>query len=213
MTFRAIDLQTYPRREHYEHFLGMGLSYSATVQIDITELRTAARQRGVRIYPAQIWMLTTAANRVPAFRMSRDSDGTLGAWDELTPLYTVLNEEKQTFSGIWTLYRAEFGAFYRACVSDMERYADGTFEPQPEMPANLLNVSSIPWLEFSAFNLNMPGDYLLPILTIGKHVEREGRIFMPLAIQVHHAVCDGWHLGQFVEQVQAIANDADRWIG
>ena len=213
MTFRAIDLQTHPRREHYEHFLGMGLSYSATVQIDITELRTAARQRGVRIYPAQIWMLTTAANRVPEFRMSRDSDGTLGTWDELSPLYTVLNEEKRTFSGIWTQYRAEFGAFYRACAGDMERYADGTLEPQPEMPANLLNVSSIPWLEFSAFNLNMPGDYLLPILTIGKHVEREGRIFMPLAIQVHHAVCDGWHLGQFVEQVQAIANDADRWIG
>jgi chloramphenicol O-acetyltransferase type A len=94
----------------------------------------------------------------------------------------------------------------------MERYGDGTFEPQSEMPSNLLNVLSIPWIEFTAFNLNMPSDYLLPILTIGKHVEREGRTFMPLAIQVHHAVCDGWHLGQAVEQVQSMADNADSWL-
>jgi len=212
MSFHPIDLQAYPRREHYEHFLEMRLTYSATVQIDITTLRRAAKHTGFRVYPAQIWMLTTAANRVTEFRMSQDSAGNLGVWDELVPLYTVMNIEKRTFSGVWTPYDAEFGAFYQVCVDDTARFGDGTLAPQLDLPANVLNISSILWLEFSAFNLNMPTDYLLPILTIGKHVERDGRTFMPLAVQVHHAVCDGWHLGQCVEQVQAIADDADAWL-
>lgn len=26
---------------------------------------------------------------------------------------------------------------------------------------------------------------------------------LPLAIQVHHAVCDGYHVGKFIEMLQA----------
>lgn len=213
MSFQLIDLDNYLRREHYEQFLAMKLTYSATVNIDITGLRSAAKGLGYRIYPAQIWILTTAANRVPEFRMSRDSAGHLGIWDELSPHYTVFEPTTHTFSGLWTAYRTDFGAFYHACVQDIERFGAGSLAPQAEMPGNLLNVSSIPWVAFTSFNLNLPDDDLLPILTIGKHAERDGRIIMPLAIQVHHAVCDGWHLGQYVEQVQAITDDVGTWIG
>lgn len=67
-------------------------------------------------------------------------------------------------------------------------------------------------MPFTAFNLNLADNDLLPILTIGKHAEQDGRTLMPLAIQAHHAVCDGWPLGQFVEDVQRLADEADRWM-
>ena len=44
--------------------------------------------------------------------------------------------------------------------------------------------------------------YLLPIFTMGKFVGREGRRLLPLAVQVHHAACDGYHVGKFVERLQ-----------
>lgn len=212
MTFQPIDMETYPRREHFEQFRAMRLTFSATVDIDITALRRAANAANARVYLAQIWMLTTAANRVPEFRLSVNDEGVLGTWEVLDPLYTVLNAEKQTFSSLWTPYSAEFGAFSRDCLATIERFGDGSFEPQANVPAHVLNVSSIPWVEFTSFNLNLPTDFLLPILTIGKYRSREDRTLLPLAVQVHHAVCDGWHLGRFVEQVQAIADDADSWI-
>ena len=46
------------------------------------------------------------------------------------------------------------------------------------------------------------GKFLLPIFTMGKFFERSGKRLLPLAIQVHHAVCDGYHLGVFVEKLQ-----------
>ena len=48
-------------------------------------------------------------------------------------------------------------------------------------------------------------DYYLPIFTIGKYFEQGEKILLPLAIQVHHGVCDGFHLSRFI-------NDLEEWL-
>jgi chloramphenicol O-acetyltransferase type A len=214
VTFHLIDLDTYSRKDHFEHFLNrVPCTYSATVPIDVTRLRVALKEKGLKAYPAQIYLLTTAVNYFPEFRMSLDGDRRLGYWERASPLYTVLSPDTKTFSGIWTPYDENFASFYRACIADIDRYGNGAFMPQADQPANLINISSIPWLDFTAFNLNLtPNDYLLPIFTIGKYIERDGTTQMPLAIQVHHAVCDGYHLGQFVEHVRHLANTFEDWL-
>ena len=62
----------------------------------------------------------------------------------------------------------------------------------------------LPWVEFTGLNINVydEGKFLLPIFTMGKYFERDGKRMLPLAIQVHHAVCDGYHVGVFVEKLQ-----------
>ena len=68
----------------------------------------------------------------------------------------------------------------------------------------LLHISIVPWVEFTNFTINVfdDGKFLLPIFTMGKFFERDGKRLLPLAIQVHHAVCDGYHVGVFVEKLQ-----------
>ena len=64
----------------------------------------------------------------------------------------------------------------------------------------------IPWASFTGFNLNLQRgyDYLPPIFTMGRFQEEGGRTNLPLAIQVHHAVCDGFHLSRLVADIQAL---------
>ena len=45
---------------------------------------------------------------------------------------------------------------------------------------------------------HIPGAILIPEYEIADRAEKE----LPLAIQVHHAVCDGYHVGMFVERLQ-----------
>ena len=40
-----------------------------------------------------------------------------------------------------------------------------------------------------------------------REFERDGKRFLPLAIQVHHAVCDGYHVGMFVERLQGYVDN------
>ena len=62
----------------------------------------------------------------------------------------------------------------------------------------------IPWTSFEGFNLNLQKgyDYLLPVFTMGKFYEENGRRFLPSSVQVHHAVCDGFHLCRFLRELQ-----------
>jgi len=62
----------------------------------------------------------------------------------------------------------------------------------------------IPWLTLFGFTLNVagPGKHLKPLLTVGKYYERDGKRLLPLAIQVHHAVGDGYHVSIIVEKLQ-----------
>ena len=42
-----------------------------------------------------------------------------------------------------------------------------------------------------------------PKIAFGRFREEGGRLLMPVAIDVHHALCDGVHVGRFFERFQA----------
>ncbi len=215
MKLIEIDMEQWARKEHYEHYRNnVSCSYSLTIDIDVSELLTALKAKGLKVYPAQIYMLSTVVNQFAEFRMSTNEQQHLGYWDIIDPMYTVLNKNTETFSAVWTKYDKCFPRFYEACLDDMIQYANGALFPQKNLPPNVFNISSVPWLDFTAFNLNVFSgeNYLLPIFTIGRYRKENGRAFMPLAIQCHHAVCDGFHVGKFVDDLRYMATNSEEWL-
>lgn len=199
MKFHLIDMETWTRREVYKHFINeVRCTYSATVPIDITNLK------GQRLYPAMIWLLTHTVNQMPEFRTALTEEG-VGIYDRMHPAYTVFNKENQNFSGIWTEFNDDYQEFLRAYEADRAAFSCSVkFAPKPGRPSNSFDISMVPWFTFTAFDINVfdEGKYLLPIFTMGKSFDANGKRMLPLAIQVHHAVCDGYHVGRFVEALQ-----------
>ena len=204
MALRLIDLESWPRREFYEHFIReVVCTYSAVVNIDITALK------GQKLYPAMIWLLTKTVNDMPEFRTVLTPEGP-GIYDDMHPMYTVFNRENKNFSGIWSYFSEDYAEFLKRYEADAATYSKSTrYAPKDGTPPNSFNISMVPWLEFTGFNINVfdEGKFLLPVFTMGKFFERDGRRLLPLAIQVHHAVCDGYHMGQFVEKLQKYVDD------
>src|SRR5699024_5056719 len=89
------------------------------------------------------------------------------------------------------------------------------FSPKPGEPDNLFTVSMLPWASFEGFHLHLPrgNDYLMPIFTLGKLFAREGNTWLPLALQVHHSVCDGFQACRLVNEVQAMLDAPEAWSG
>ena len=199
MAFHLIDLENWERREYYEHFIGeVVCSFSATVNLDITKLKNE------RLYPRMIWLLTRTVNEMPEFRTTLKPEGP-GVYDSMHPMYTVFNKENRNFSGIWSYYSDDYQEFLCNYEKDEALYSRSTrYAPKDGTPENSFNISMVPWLEFTSLNLNVydEGKFLLPIFTMGRYFERDGKRFLPLAIQVHHAVCDGYHVGMFVQALQ-----------
>lgn len=202
MDFTPIDLENWPRREHYEHYSALGCTYSMTTRLDITALR----RRGRKLYPTMLYHLAAAVNRHEEFRTALGPDGVPGVFSEMHPCYTVFHEDSETFSNLWTEYTPDYEAFCRACRQDMEQFgANKTMNAKPGAPENTFPVSMIPWTTFEGFNLNLRHgyDYLLPIFTMGRFFEQDGRVLLPLAVQVNHAVCDGFHVCRFINELQS----------
>lgn len=199
MAFNLIDIENWERREFYEHFINEVIcTYSITVNLDITPLKEQ------RLYPAMIWLLTKTVNEMPEFRTSLTKEG-LGVYDSMHPMYTVFNKQNGNFSGIWSYFSEDYSEFLKSYEADEREYSGSKrYTPKAGTPENSFNISMLPWLEFTSVNINVfdDGKFLLPIFTMGKYFERDGRRMLPLSIQVHHAVCDGYHVGVFVDKLQ-----------
>jgi len=206
MAFKTIDMDKWGRKEYFNHYFSeVPCSYSITVKIDITNIKIL----GQKLYPTMLYYLSYIVNRHEEFRMKLDEQGRVGVFDKLNPGYTVFHKDSETFSNIWTDYTEDYEAFCRNYEQDMAKY--GTikqFEAKPDSPENIFTASMIPWESFEGFNLNLlfGNSYLLPIFTMGKYYKVGERFMLPLAIQVHHAVCDGFHVCRFVDELRSCIN-------
>ena len=206
MTFEKIDRDTWVRKEYFEHyFSNIPCTYSMTVRLDITQI---VKQQ-VKLYPAMLYYLTTVVNRHSEFRTAFNENNELGIYSEMIPCYTVFHKDTEAFSNIWTNYTPNFEEFCNAYENDILQYVNEKgMTAKPNVPSNYFNVSMIPWATFEGFNLNLQKgyDYLKPIFTIGKYYQETGRTLIPLATQVHHAVCDGFHVCRLIDELQELIN-------
>ena len=205
MTFTKINRETWPRKEYFDHYFDqVPCTYSAVFKLDITKLRRS----GKKLYPAILHHISTVVNRHREFRMAC-REGEVGFYDLVHPCYTIFHKETETFSSLWTAYTPDCEAFCAAYERDLKRWGDQPgLQSRPDTPENTFPVSMLPWASFEGFHLNLQKgyDYLPPIFTMGRFYEENGKVLMPLAVQVHHAVCDGFHLCRLVNELQDCLN-------
>ena len=206
MQFTKIDINNWTRKEYFDHYFdNTPCTYSMTVKLDISKLK----KDGKKLYPTLLYGVTTILNRHEEFRTALDKNGQVGVFSEMLPCYTIFHKETETFSSIWTEFTADYTEFLQNYQKDIDAYGErkGMFA-KPNPPENTFPVSMIPWTSFEGFNLNLKKgyDYLLPIFTFGKYYEDGGKYYIPLSIQVHHAVCDGFHVCRFLDELQDLLN-------
>ncbi|USK35948.1 type A chloramphenicol O-acetyltransferase [Bacillus sp. F19] len=215
MSFKMIDIEKWHRKEYFEHYLNQQTTFSMTVDLDISIFYKNIKKRGYKFYPCFIYLVTKVINSNSAYRTCFNNQGKLGYWEKMNPSYTIFDEVSETFSSIWTNTFDSFNQFHKNYEADINEYNDaGKLFPKTPIPDNTFNISMIPWSSFTAFNLNINNDnnYLLPIVTAGKIVEMETVKFLPVSLQVHHAVCDGYHAGLFMNYLQKFADESHEWL-
>lgn len=206
MNFRIINKENWDRKEYFDHyFSSIPCTYSMTVKLDITKLKNLNQ----KIYPTMLYFITKIVNQHSEFRTTFDVNGQLGIFEKMLPCYTIFHKDTETFSNIWTEHSEDYAVFCKSYEKDMEMFGSVKgLIAKPDIPANNFPVSMLPWTSFEGFNLNLQKgyEYLLPIFTIGRYYQENERYILPLAIQVHHAVCDGFHLSRFVTELQEVIN-------
>ena len=109
MGWTKIDRANWKREAYFRHYHDEApCFYSMTVSLDVTRLREA----GLKLYPAMLYALSAAVNSHAEFRTAMVG-GEVGVYDALWPCYTVFHPQTETFSNLWTAYRADYAGSTR----------------------------------------------------------------------------------------------------
>ncbi|MDP7989495.1 type A chloramphenicol O-acetyltransferase [Bacillus sp. MHSD_36] len=215
MRFHIIDRENWNREQYFEHYLKLKCTFSMTVNVNITRLLKELHQKGIKFYPVFIYLISRVVNNHKEFRTCFNDKGILGYWEQMIPSYTIFHKDDKSFLSIWTNYSSDFHIFYKNYEEDMRLYTNvhGLFTKE-NIPPNVFPISSIPWASFTGFNLNInnDGDFLLPIITCGKYFNEENKVMLPVSLQVHHSVCDGYHASRFLEDLQQLISNCNKWL-
>lgn len=191
-------------------------SYTVNVNMDVSFLRKELKTKGIKFFPAYLYLVTRAITRQQELRVAV-KDGILGYWDCLTPAYPQFHEDNKTTSLLWTEYNDNFPEFYNQYLTDTKLHGEshGILSSKGVPPANAYIISCIPWFTFNSFSLHNHGikDYYVPSFEAGGFTETSnGKIVMPLSVTVHHATTDGYHLKVFFEELQRTMNYPGEWL-
>lgn len=202
-----IDLASWPRRDHFRLFKGMDFPYfSVTVDLDVTALHAEARAAGRPFFPAMVHRMTAAANAVEAFRLRIRGEAVV-RHDRIQPSFTV--PWRDGLFNFCTLdFEPDAAAFTARCVEAIAetQRAPRLLLDEPQRD-DMVFLSCLPWFHFTSMThaVDARSGDSIPRLSWGRLTERDGRQWVAFNAQLHHALCDGAHLAEFLDAFTANA--------
>ena len=211
---RNVDMETWPRREHYKYLSTWGYPhFSICANVDITSFYAAVKHHGISINVAIVYVLARAANAITEFRYRIRGEEVV-EHEVVHPSTTIMGEQ-DLFTFCTFDYYEEFSIFAEKA---RERITYMQVNPSVENDLDLdelLYMTAIPWVSFTGFmhpiDLN-PVDSV-PRFAWGKFFEQGDHLKMPLSVQAHHALMDGVHMGRYYEKVQTLLHHPDFIVG
>jgi len=209
-----IDLDQWTRRDHFEFFREYESPFfNVTVQVDVSELVTTCKADGHSYFLSSLYLATRAANDVEAFRL-RIRDGGVWLHDKINAGSTVLRED-ETFAFGYFEYADSYAEFEPTGLRTLRTLRESTGALDDHPRDDVVYFSILPWIAFTSFQHahRGKGDDSNPRVVFGKRHESGGQHTMPVSVEVHHALADGLHVGQYLERLQYRFNNPAKFLG
>lgn len=214
---RHLDTTTWSRRDAFEYFRGFDKPFfNVCVKLDVAPLKAALAASGRSgLSLACYFIALRLANLHEPFRLRLDA-GRVRVHETVDGSTTVLREDGESFGFADFEHRADFDGFVERATLAIEaaRRGQGTFEPKPGDVARI-HFTTLPWLHFTSFShaRQWGGEDSVPKLAFGRADADGTRLWMPMSVEVHHALMDGVHVGRYVQAFEAVLRDPGPWLG
>ncbi|MEZ5812583.1 MAG: chloramphenicol acetyltransferase [Rhizobiaceae bacterium] len=202
-----INLATWPRRSQYLFFRTYrNPHFSVTTNVDVTRLMGELRPKGTPVFNACLFAITGAANDVPEFRTRFNATQVFTCAEVGASVTVPIEDRKFAFCDVpWS---PDWNTFNEACKQEIAAARQQTeLKNKVAGDPNWIYMTCLPWVHMTAMVHPVSGqEDCIPRVAWGKIAQTNGRWQMPVAVQVHHALADGLHVGQFFEALQIRLN-------
>jgi chloramphenicol O-acetyltransferase type A len=205
---KKLDIERWERKEHFHFFKDFEEPFfGMTVDIDCTQAYMRCKEQGWSFFLYYLHKTLLAANATEPFRYRIDN-GEVLIFNHVHASATIARPN-ETFGFSFIQFEQDQGLFTHAALEEIERVRNSQGLVPGSTKANVIHFSSVPWVKFTSLShaRKFSRQDSCPKIAIGKVTERNGRKEMPVSIHVHHALMDGYHVGQFVEAFQELMNE------
>jgi chloramphenicol O-acetyltransferase type A len=200
LAFITLDLDTWPRRDHFTLFRAVDFPYfSVTVEVDLTAWLATTRAAGRPVFPALVHELTAIANSLPPFRVRIRGEQVI-QHDQLDCSFTVPWRD-DLFNFCTVAFDPDVDVFLARCLPAIAAsQAAECLTLDDAWRDDMVYLSCLPWFAFTSMThaVDARSGDSFPRVAWGKMTEREGKTTVPMNFQVHHALLDGKHIAQFL---------------
>ncbi len=209
MTVRELDLNKWPRRAAYELFRkNQQPHFSVTAPIDVTGMMKNAKSAGVSVFNYTLFAIMKAVNEIPELRLRFEGDKVFEL-DVTHPSYTVPIADNN-FAFCQTDYSPDWKTFNQNCITAIEEAQKQTELKEEADHLIWTYLTCGPWLSFTSMTHPVTGpDDCIPRIAWGKITQTDEGFSIPLNVQMHHALADGYHLSQLFQKVEKHLTNAD----
>jgi chloramphenicol O-acetyltransferase type A len=202
---QSLDIEHWHRREVFNLFKEYDHPFfNVCINVDVTALRNLSRaSEKVPFSIAYHFLSLKAANDIEPFRYRLRGDQVV-IHDRIHGASTLLLES-QTFKFYHFEFDDNFERFQlgaQAALARARASAD-SLDNQPDRD-DLIYYSVLPWISFTSFAhaRDTRRHDSIPKIVFGKYFSEADKIKMPLSVEVHHALVDGVHVGQYFHKLQ-----------
>ena len=207
MTFRTINLDHWPRKNQFEFYKNYEQPFfNVTANIDVSNLYQYCKKNQYSFFLSCLYISTKTANNIEAFR-TRLVDEKAIVYDKINTGSTVLKDDN-TFFFCHLEFFDNLKQFLNNSSLQIDIQKNQEFTPRKTNEQDVLFHSTIPWISFTSVQHAQDSQKGLsvPKIVFGKYFKEGHRLLMPLSVEVHHALADGYHVGLFYQQFQKEIN-------
>jgi len=206
---KPITFENEHRKKHFDFFNGMNHPhFNITTNVDVTDAIAFFKLGALPTTFSLVYILSRAANELKEFRW-RIRNGKIVEHAKVHPSFSVPTNDTDVFSFCTVNYDPKAIVF----IADAKKVSDA-MKTDPSLEDeegrdDYLFMSAIPWVSFTSMQhaMNYHPHDSVPRISWGKFFTQNERLLMPLAVQVHHALVDGRHMGHYFEKVEKMLAD------
>lgn len=205
---RILNIESWPRKDHFNFFKQFEEPFfGVCVPVNCSRAYADAKETGNSFFLTYLHKSLVAANRTEPFRYRIAGEQVI-IYDTVDASATI-NRPDGTMGFSYMKYDEDFGTFKSTALAETERVRNSSGLIPAISGENVIHFSSVPWINFTSLSHARSFSFndSCPKISFGKMTDSAGEKTMPVSIHVHHALMDGFHVAQFIDEFQRLMNE------
>jgi len=180
--------------------------FGIVTEVDCTKAHEKTKEKGQSFFACYLHQSMAAINTVEELKL-RIVDHEVILFDKINAGCTI-GREDGTFGFAFVNFSDDFETFNNELQEEIRavQHSSGLRLNNDDLKKDLIPHSTLPWTSFT--RLLHPTDFdsteSVPKVTFGKFSIREGRKYLPVSIEAHHGLADGFHLAKYLNEFQRL---------